>query len=182
MIAAVLDLHKGPGAPLHPVNQMARCFAYGHDVIHEDPFFARGGEAETLAAHLLRIAEHPCDFRHGRKTVRIDLGGATGHDDGRAGALAGGAANGPAGLTNGLIGDRTGIDDHHVLGTGRVGVGAHDFGFIGIEAASQSDEFDARFLSRHRPSSPDRPSLRSTVPSKLVATGPVMTTWSSVCQ
>src|SRR6056297_994393 len=147
MVAAVLDLHEGARAPLHPVDQMRGGLAHGHDVVDDDLFALTDTEGLQLlpgpGLHLLVIAHDLRHFRHGGEGPGLDLGGAAGDDDARVGAFAGDAADALAGLARGFRRDRAGIDDDGVLEAGLAGLTLHRLGLVGVEPAAECDKIDA---------------------------------------
>ena len=147
MIATGLHLDEGAGAAVDAIHKMRCGLADRHDVI--DLHAGRFGDIqsyERLGLHLLRIADHARDFRHFGERSRVDLGGASGHDDGRVRPLAPRPADGLARLPYGFRGHRAGVDDHGIGEPGRFGVATHDFRFIGVQPASQRQKRDARLL------------------------------------
>ena len=105
MVAAVLDLDEGAGAPVHALDQMSGGLAHRHDVV--DRATRRGiGECRSrhrpLRVSFSRVAEHEIDLGHGGERAGVDLRGAAGDDDARAGPLAARLADRLAGLAHGL--------------------------------------------------------------------------------
>src|ERR1700735_5091743 len=78
-----------------------------------------------------------------------------------------GAADRLAGLAFRLGRDGTTVDDDGIFDPGPFGQAAHHLGFIQIEAAAETEDFEAGHQAKP---------ARSSVPVKLVATGPVRRT------
>ena len=125
MVAAVLHLHQGAGAPLEAVDQMRRRLAHAHDVVDDDLLRRRYAEigralkraaciGPGLRAHLLGVAEHAVDLRHGGEAFGLDLRGAAGDDDSRIRPLAPGSADRLPRLAHRFGGHRAGIDHDRV--------------------------------------------------------------------
>ena len=74
---------------------------------------------------------------------RVDLGCATGHDDPRLRPFAGHAPDRLTCLALGLGGHRAGVDDHRVRRSPSRREPAHHLAFVGVQAATEGDDFDA---------------------------------------
>ena len=94
--------------------------------------------AIARSAHLLGIADHGIDLRHGSERGRIDLRGAAGDDDARGGMVAARAADRLARLAHGLAGDGAGIDDHGIREPGLARQRAHHLRFRSVEATAEA--------------------------------------------
>src|SRR3546814_8166111 len=79
------------------------------------------------------------DLGHGGEACGIDLRRAAGDDDLGVGVLAPCLADRLARLALGLAGDGAGVHDDGVVESCRLGVDAHDFGFVGVEAAAEGE-------------------------------------------
>jgi hypothetical protein len=99
----------------------------------------QGERAIGLRPHFLGVADDSVDLGHACKTLRLDLRRTSRDDEARAGVLAPELADGLARLADGLRSYGAGIDDDGVIEAGRGSLGAHDFGFEGIEPAAQRD-------------------------------------------
>ncbi len=166
MIAAVLDLQKGAHAAIEAVDELRRRLLDRHDVV--DAHALGGTDTEIGIARTLElfaVSQHEIDFGHRGIGIRLGLGGAARDDDpgGRVGAAR--LADGLTRLAHGLPRHGAGVDDHGVAQT-RLGCARADrLGFIGVEAAAESDD-----LAHARASS----APRSISPTKLSADGPVI--------
>src|SRR3546814_15039545 len=89
---------------------------------------------------------------------RSDLRRAAGDDDLGVGVLAPCLADRLARLALGLAGDGAGVHDDGVVESCRLGVAAHDFGFVGVEAAAEGENAGCAHGSRV-PFSSDRKSV-----------------------
>ncbi len=148
MIAPVLDLHIGAGAAAETLDQMRCRLAHRHDVVDDDALAVANAEfRERFRFELLLVADHVIDFFHGGEAGWIDLGGAAGDDDLGLGAVAAGFSDRLSRLAHGLRRHRAGVDDHRLREPGGVGLRAHDFGFIGVEPATEGDDVEIRHVS-----------------------------------
>ena len=140
VIAALLHLDKGAGAAGELGHQMRRRLARGHDVAD-----ARAGAGRpALRLQLFDIAQYPMDIGQRRPCRRVDLRRATGHDDPRVGLFAGDAPDRLTRLPLGLGGHRAGVDDDRVRRDRRLArESAHHLAFVGVQAATKSDDLDA---------------------------------------
>ncbi len=151
MITAGLHLYKGAGAAFQPLHQMACGFSHRHDVIDQclgAIQIQQEAGLEGLDLHLFRIADDACNLRHGGEHVRVDLRGATGHDDRNVRLLATGPADGLAGLSYSFIGDGAGIHNDRIRQTSLGGIGPHDLAFIAVQSASQCQDVDMSAIVR----------------------------------
>src|SRR3984893_18235368 len=183
VIAAVLHLHEHPRqAFLKSFQQMRRHLAHRHDVGNRDLFagfdaesrIERGARiAPGLAPHLVVIADDAIDFFHASKHFRLSLRRAAGDDDPRRRPLALQPADRLPRLRHGFVGDRAAVDDDGIGEPGVVSLTRDHFGFKGVEAAAEGDEFDAHGQAT------DANSAGSNRPSYSKAAVPVISTRSS---
>src|SRR5215471_14970559 len=187
MVAAVLHLHIGPGAPLNALDQVPCGLLHRHDVVDRDLLMWADAELRRtredasrfdprIAAHFLVVPDHAIDFRHRHETIRADLRRAPGDDDARLRALALEAADGLARLAFCFAGNRAGIDDDDIAGafrpkTGGSGSAADHLGLVGVEPAAEGDDVDAHAVP---PAASN--SAGSNRPSNSYSTGPVIKT------
>src|SRR6185312_893451 len=180
VIAAILHLHESSGSSLETFGKMQRGFAHGFEVADAHFFFGAHAEIESplhfdpaFRRSLEGIAEDAVDFRHLRECRGFGLRRATGYDNLRTGPLALHAADGLPRLRYGFRGHRTGIEDDGIRKTGGFRLVPQRFGFGGVQAAAESDNFNAH--RAHRSISIEGSSL----PSNSISTGPVIRIWSS---
>src|SRR5216684_4784933 len=99
MVAAVLHLDVGAGAPLDTLDQVSRRFPHRHDVVDGDLLVGTCSEIADACENILRlrprvdarfgvVADDAIDFLHGGKPVWAGLRGAPGDDDPRLRAFA----------------------------------------------------------------------------------------------
>src|SRR3954467_6328595 len=77
-------------------------------------------------------------------------------------------------LRHGLVGDRAAVDDDGVVETGALRLARNHFGFEGVEAATEGDDFD-----RHGQAT-EANRAGSNRPSYSNSAVPVISTWSSL--
>ncbi len=145
MVASGLHLNIGAGAALQAVHHVSGGGGDRHDVVDQRLWRIGGQQGrgqEGLFLHLFGIADHAGHFGHVCKHVRVDLGGASGDDDGGVGAVFCGASDGLARLPHGLIGDGACVDDHRIVQASGLCMVAHHLGLIGIQPASQCQDVD----------------------------------------
>src|SRR4029079_2100749 len=173
MIAAILNLHIGPRLRAEALDHVQRRLPHRHDVVDVDPLrVARAKIPKRAALGLLLIADDVIDFRHLGEAARIDLRRATCDHDLRIWSRAAGFADRLPRLAHGLRRHRAGIEDHRVLEPCVLGMAPHHLGFIGVEAATEGDDFNLRhdrLLTRNIYSSE-----AGQVPSKSSAYAPVI--------
>ena len=112
MVAALLDLDEGAGAPFQAADKVGREFPDRHDI---GDLHRRAVAAEAGRIQFLLVAENAGHLRHGGEGFRVQLRGATGDDDPRPGVVARNAADGLARLPFRFGGHRAGIDDDGVV-------------------------------------------------------------------
>ena len=93
--------------------------------------------------HLFMIADHTRDFRHLSEHIRVDLRGASGHQDGRAWIVLCSAPDCLARASNRFRCYRTCVDDHGVIQASFRRMAAHHLRFVGVQAASERNQLRA---------------------------------------
>ena len=185
MVAAVLNLDIGAGAPVEPLDQMRGRLLDRHDVVDDDLLLAAHAEVvrprelrrrrgPCLCTDLAVIADDAIDLGHGGEALGIGLGGASGDDDARMRPLALRPPDRLAGLTLRLGGDRTGVDDDDVGEACRVGMPANHLRLVGVEPATEGEDVDAHGDTPG--TAPAANSAGSKRPSNSYSTGPVIST------
>ena len=122
MVAALLDLNESTCPVAESVQQVARGFPHGHDVVDHN----RNLGHIAFALHLLDVAENSVDFWHCGESVRIDLRRASGDDDLRAGAFTPCLTDRLTGLSFGFRRHGAGIDDDDIGAAGGLCMIAND--------------------------------------------------------
>ena len=157
-----VHLHEHPWQTLlKPLHEMRRHLGDRHDIGDSDLLTlsnakacagaeSRAGRSPCFAAHLVIIAEDAIDLDHPCEHLRLGLRRAAGHDDPRLRPLAFQPADRLPRLRHSFAGDRAAIDDDCFRQSGAFGLAGDHFGFEGVEAATEGDDFDAHYLSYGR--------------------------------
>src|SRR5579862_2270761 len=173
VIAAVLNLQKSAGATLKTVYELGSGFPDRKDIV--DPYAFRCADAEICVAgepEFLVVSQHKVDFRHIGEALGLGLRCATGDDDFGIGICASVFAHRLFRLSHGLARHRTGVDDDCVAKAGLRSACPNNLRFIGIETATEGDDFE-----RGHPRASSAATSISPANTKFVP--PVISTWSS---
>ena len=138
VVTALLHPDKGPAAAVEARHQMARQLLHRHDVVNQD--LAIHGRHEVGPVQLFPVAQNPIHLVHGGECARLQLRRATGYHDGGAGLLPPCLADGLPSLAHRFGCDGAGVDDDCVLQAGIMGLIAHHFRLIGIQAAAKIND------------------------------------------
>ena len=113
MVAAVLDLHEGAGAPLDGVDHVAGGLAHREDVVDARLLGVVDAEirqrAIGVSLQFLLIAKHEIDLVHGNEILRLGLRGAASDDDAGGRVFAAGFPDRLLGLAHRLGRHRAGV-------------------------------------------------------------------------
>src|SRR6185312_17144182 len=172
MVAAVLHLHEAARVAGEGVDVRCAHRACAHDVGHGDAIIAR----PYGAIELILVAEHAVDLGHGGELRAVLLRGAAGDDNASIRLLALEPADRLPRLAHRFAGHRAGVDEHRIGNARGCGRAPHRFRFHDVETAAEGDDIDAHGAGAFSNN------CGLNVPLNSNATGPVISTWSSLAR
>ena len=145
MVAAILNLQKGPCSRLRflrrvlATEELRRTIPHGHYVIDTNALarLTKMLWRKRTRQHLVVVAQHLIDFRHGGEGLRVNLRRAACHNHRRTGPLAPRLSNPTTTFRHRLIRHRAGVDDHRICQPIIARKRRHSVAFRRVQAAAQ---------------------------------------------